>query len=315
MKKEFLLLSVLISSAIFVFLIYPISNLIQLDEKNITKLDKKEKPQSNQFSFNKDNIELTFDIVRLDKNGDVVIAGKTIPNIKVDILDGNETLASVFSDLNGDWVWISDSPLSEGIKRLNLKHFDGEDEFVSEQNIIILREKNSDSSSKILKFSRNSNIEIINNNEKILGLSLDIVEYLDNDSLNLTGRTKPNSLVRLFFSNSFVKDSKSDKYGNWKMELKNFKLTDNNLMITTEIDGQKIKLKTKIFDKKIDSNFILEKEITVKDGNSLWRIARKTLGGGIYYSEIYKNNISKIENPDLIFPGQVFNIPNIKKNN
>ena len=315
MKKEFLLLSVLISSAIFVFLIYPISNLTQLDEKNITKLDKKEKPQSNQFYFNKDKIELTFDIVRLDKNGDIVIAGKTIPNIKVDIFDGNAPLASVFSDLNGDWVWISDSPLSEGIKRLNLKHFDGEDEFVSEQNIIILREKNNDSSSKILKFSRNSNIEIINNNEKILGLSLDIVEYLDNDSLNLIGRTKPSSLISLFFSNNFIKDTQSDKYGNWKIELKNFKLTDNNIMIVTEIDGQKIKLKTKIFDKKIDPNFIREKEITVKDGNSLWRIARKTLGGGIYYSEIYKNNISKIENPDLIFPGQVFNIPNIKKNN
>ena len=314
MKKEFLLLSVLISSAILVFLIYPISNLTQLDEKNITKLDKKEKPQSNQFYFNKDKIELTFDIVRLDKNGDIVIAGKTIPNIKVDIFDGNAPLASVFSDLNGDWVWISDSPLSEGIKRLNLKHFDGEDEFVSEQNIIILREKINDSSSKILKFSRNSNIEIINNNEKILGLSLDIVEYLDNDSLNLIGRTKPSSLISLFFSNNFIKDTQSDKYGNWKIELKNFKLTDNNIMIVTEIDGQKIKLKTKIFDKKIDPNFIREKEITVKDGNSLWRIARKTLGGGIYYSEIYKNNINEIKNPDLIFPGQVFNIPNIKNN-
>ena len=314
MKKEFLLLSVLISSAILVFLIYPISNLTQLDEKNITKLDKKEKPQSNQFYFNKDKIELTFDIVRLDKNGDIVIAGKTIPNIKVDIFDGNAPLASVFSDLNGDWVWISDSPLSEGIKRLNLKHFDGEDEFVSEQNIIILREKNNDSSSKILKFSRNSNIEIINNNEKILGLSLDIVEYLDNDSLNLIGRTKPSSLISLFFSNNFIKDTQSDKYGNWKIELKNFKLTDNNIMIVTEIDGQKIKLKTKIFDKKIDPNFIREKEITVKDGNSLWRIARKTLGGGIYYSEIYKNNIKEIENPDLIFPGQVFNIPKLKNN-
>ena len=45
MKKEFLLLSVLISSAILVFLIYPISNLTQLDEKNITKLDKKEKEE------------------------------------------------------------------------------------------------------------------------------------------------------------------------------------------------------------------------------------------------------------------------------
>ena len=91
-------------------------------------------------------------------------------------------------------------------------------------------------------------------------------------------------------------------------------VSHDDLMITTEIEGQKIKLKTKIFDEKIDPNFILEKEITVKDGNSLWRIARKTLGGGIYYSEIYKNNIKEIENPDLIFPGQVFNIPNLKNN-
>ena len=314
MKKEFLLLSVLISTAILVYLIYPIYNLTELDQQNISKLDKKEKPQSNHFSFNKDNIELTFDIVRLDKNGDVVIAGKTIPNIKVDILDGNETLASVFSDSNGDWVWISDTPLTEGIKRFNLKHYNGEDEFFSKQNIIILREKNHDSSSKILKFSKNSTIEIINNNEKILGLTLDIVEQLDNNSLTLTGRTKPNSTVSLFFSNNFVEDSLSDKNGNWKMELKKFKLIDNHLMITTEIEGQKIKLKTRIFDEKIDPDFILEKEITVKDGNSLWRIARKTLGGGIYYSEIYKNNIKEIKNPDLIFPGQVFNIPNLKNN-
>ena len=139
MKKEFLLLSVLISSAIFVYLIYPISNLRQIDKHNISKSDNKDRSEFNQFSSNKDNIDLTFDIVRLDKSGDVVIAGKTIPNIKVDILDGNETLASVFSDSNGDWVWISDTPLTEGIKRFNLKHFNGEDEFVSEQNIIILR--------------------------------------------------------------------------------------------------------------------------------------------------------------------------------
>ena len=46
------------------------------------KKDKVDKLQTNQTSQNKDNIELTFDIVRLDKKGDVVIAGKTIPNIK-----------------------------------------------------------------------------------------------------------------------------------------------------------------------------------------------------------------------------------------
>ena len=313
MKKEFLLLSALISSAIFVYLIYPISDLKQLDKQNVSEKNMVDKLKTNQTTQNKDNIELTFDIVRLDKTGNVVIAGKTIPNIKVDILDGNEILASVFSDSNGDWVWISENPLPEGIKRFNLKHFDGEHEFFSHQNIIILREKNKYLSSKILRFSKNSSLEIINNNQKILGLSLDIAEYLDEDSLMLTGRTKPNAKVKLFFSDNFIKDSTSDNRGVWKIELKNFEFTDNNLIVTTEIEGQKIKLKTKIFEKKIDPNFIFEKEVIVKNGNSLWRIARKTLGGGVYYSEIYKSNMKEIENPDLIFPGQVFNIPNLKK--
>ena len=49
------------------------------------------------------------------------------------------------------------------------------------------------------------------------------------------------------------------------------------------------------------------------DGNSLWRIARKTLGGGVLYAEIYKNNKKIIDDPDLIFPGQVFKIPNLKR--
>ena len=313
MKKEFLLLSALISSAIFVYLIYPISDLKQLDKQNVSEKSMVDTLKTNELTQNKDNIELTFDIVRLDKTGDVVIAGKTIPNIKVDILDGNEILASVFSDSNGDWVWISENPLPEGIKRFNLKHFDGEHEFFSHQNIIILREKNNYLSSKILKFSKSSSIEIINNNKKILGLSLDIAEYLDEDSLMLTGRTKPNAKVKLFFSDNFIKDSTSDNRGVWKVELKNFEFTNNNLIVTTEIEGQKIKLKTKIFEKKIDPNFIFEKEVIVKNGNSLWRIARKTLGGGVYYSEIYKSNMKEIENPDLIFPGQVFNIPNLKK--
>ena len=313
MKKEFLLLSALISSAIFAYLIYPISDLKQLDKQNVFEKNMVDKLKTNQTTQNKDNIELTFDIVRLDKTGNVVIAGKTIPNIKVDILDGNEILASVFSDSNGDWVWISENPLPEGIKRFNLKHFDGEHEFFSHQNIIILREKNKYLSSKILKFSKTSSIEIINNKKKILGLSLDIAEYLDEDSLMLTGRTKPNAKVKLFFSDNFIKDSTSDNRGVWKIELKNFEFTDNNLIVTTEIEGQKIKLKTKIFEKKIDPNFIFEKEVIVKNGNSLWRIARKTLGGGVYYSEIYKSNMKEIENPDLIFPGQVFNIPNLKK--
>ena len=44
-------------------------------------------------------------------------------------------------------------------------------------------------------------------------------------------------------------------------------------------------------------------------GNSLWRIARATLGEGIRYTVIYEANRERIRDPNLIYPGQIFSIP------
>jgi nucleoid-associated protein YgaU len=51
----------------------------------------------------------------------------------------------------------------------------------------------------------------------------------------------------------------------------------------------------------------------VQPGNSLWRLARKTYGSGLRYTEIYEANKGQIRDPDLIYPGQVFVLPKIKK--
>ena len=52
---------------------------------------KRENHEISDFDTNK--INLTFDIVRLDPNGDVIIAGETLPDTEVNIYDGNEKLA------------------------------------------------------------------------------------------------------------------------------------------------------------------------------------------------------------------------------
>jgi nucleoid-associated protein YgaU len=49
---------------------------------------------------------------------------------------------------------------------------------------------------------------------------------------------------------------------------------------------------------------------TVEKGNNLWRISREMLGHGKRYTEIYAANSSQIRDPKLIYPGQVFVIPN-----
>ena len=49
---------------------------------------------------------------------------------------------------------------------------------------------------------------------------------------------------------------------------------------------------------------------TVKSGDSLWKIAQKQLGDGTRWCEIYDLNKSTIgSNPNLIYAGQVYNMP------
>ena len=42
---------------------------------------------------------------------------------------------------------------------------------------------------------------------------------------------------------------------------------------------------------------------------TLWAIAESRFGDGIRYVEVFEANRDRIKNPDLIYPGQVFRVP------
>jgi nucleoid-associated protein YgaU len=49
--------------------------------------------------------------------------------------------------------------------------------------------------------------------------------------------------------------------------------------------------------------------ITVQPGFTLWGIADSMMGDGVMYVQVYEMNRDKIRDPDLIYPGQVFMVP------
>lgn len=49
--------------------------------------------------------------------------------------------------------------------------------------------------------------------------------------------------------------------------------------------------------------------VTIQPGNTLWAIARERYGDGNRYVQIFEANRATIRNPDLIFPGQIFDLP------
>jgi nucleoid-associated protein YgaU len=49
--------------------------------------------------------------------------------------------------------------------------------------------------------------------------------------------------------------------------------------------------------------------VIIRRGDTLWQISRRVYGHGVRYSTIYLANQDQIEDPDLIWPGQIFAVP------
>lgn len=52
--------------------------------------------------------------------------------------------------------------------------------------------------------------------------------------------------------------------------------------------------------------------VTVQPGFTLWQIASEQLGAGPRYVQVFEANKDQIRDPDLIYPGQVFAIPEVE---
>ena len=53
----------------------------------------------------------SFDVIRVNPEGDTVIAGKAPPGSEVRILDGDTVIGKVKADERGEWVFVPDQPL------------------------------------------------------------------------------------------------------------------------------------------------------------------------------------------------------------
>lgn len=56
---------------------------------------------------------------------------------------------------------------------------------------------------------------------------------------------------------------------------------------------------------------VTETTYTVQKGDSLWKIAQQLYGDGNQWTVIYGQNAETIDNPDLIFPGQVLTMTKV----
>src|SRR5690349_5517748 len=62
----------------------------------------------------------SFDVVRVNPQGEAVIAGRAAPGAEVRVLDGDREIGRVTADRNGEWVLVPKEPLPPGSHQLTL---------------------------------------------------------------------------------------------------------------------------------------------------------------------------------------------------
>ena len=148
-------------------------------------------------------------------------------------------------------------------------------------------------------------------------VALDAITYNEEGEVELTGRAKGDGFVRVYLDNAPITTSRITEDGNWRSELPEVDTgvytlridevdADGNVMSRVETPFKRedqALLSTRDTSRKIQA-------ITVQPGNTLWAISREKYGEGLLYVRIFEANRDRIRDPDLIYPGQVFTVPN-----
>ena len=272
----------------------------------------------------------TFDVVRINPSGDVVIAGRAAPNAAVTIFDGTREIGRATADQRGEWVFLPKEPLPAGSRELSLSaQLDGEAPQRSDQVVVLaVPERGKDLAGRPTSQPAQPLAVIIPREgpgpSAILqlpnprptesgSLALDLIDYDEAGNIVLTGRAPPGTPVQVYLDNKPVGAATADQRGAWRMT-PSAPVAPGTYTLRLDQLGPGGRVTARIetpFQRAEPQRELApgEAQVVVQPGNSLWRLARRVYGEGVRFTVIYDANRDNIRDPDLIYPGQVFTVP------
>ena len=169
----------------------------------------------------------------------------------------------------------------------------------------------------------NEGIKVVQNSagpNVMTDVLFDTINYSKDGGVAVTGRGRPEAIVRFYLDNSPVASTAVDQQGYWTADLSDveagvYTLRLDQLDQTGKVSSR-IESPFKREDREVLAGQIKDTAsparinvITVQPGNTLWAISRERYGRGILYVQVFDANKDKIRDPNLIYPGQIFDLP------
>lgn len=253
--------------------------------------------------------EPSFDIVRIDKGGTIVVAGRWLPHQNISVSINGKIVATERTDRNGEFVYSPTRPLKPGNYTVTLI---GADTNIRSTDKVFIYISPRDYRNSVSLLITPSGSQILQSPTEFADEDLIVskIDYLDNGRIVVTGDALPRLRVSLSLDDKYigfarVSDSKHFGLGADVGKLESGK--EYTLAVRLH-DGEGKTIKT------ISHKFIMPQTTgdsdtfyTVRRGDCLWIIARNFMRRGVLFSMIAERN--NINNPDLIYPKQLLQIP------
>ena len=269
----------------------------------------------------------SFDIVRVTPQGEAVIAGRAEPGAEVIVRDGLRELGRVKANQNGEWVLLPTEPLAPGPHELSLDARAGPGGPArSSEGVVALMvperkpppgaaptsQQPSDTVAVLVPRQGAGPARALHLPRDRAGrtkLTLDVIEYDGSGKVQLLGRSEPGARIEALLDQKPAGSAKAEASGGWGLVLEGTLGVGRyglRLKATGE-NGERLGELSLSFARVAPPEGAVA--VDIQPGNNLWRIAQRSYGDGLRYTEIYRANQPQIHDPNLIYPGQIFAVP------
>jgi nucleoid-associated protein YgaU len=280
---------------------------------------------------------LTIDLARVKPDGAAVFAGTAAPNAKIRIFEGDILLGETITNANGEWVIVLEKSLAAGQHLISvaMERSDGTTEMADRSLAVeiyqdtetkplvallpetatevpvLIQSPDDVDKSKPAATARAAPAKL-QANSQIAALAPSTIVWRDASRILISGtarggvRVAVNDAKGQFGEALVLADGAWQVAGGLDMDIAvnhlRFALFDDANQIIARYD---LPVKARDLAKGQDGSPL----VVVNKGDMLWRIAYHQLGEGVKYVDIVRRNKQDIVDPDLIFPKQIFAVP------
>lgn len=266
-----------------------------------------------------------FDLVRVEPDGSALIAGKAPAGAIVKILSDGIELGQSRASARGEFVAFVNTAPQKDVQTLELQAETNDGPVVVSEDTVLLLAKTetasldlpaAESAPTVVK-STPQGVSVVSapNLATLDHVTLDTISYDAEGEVVLTGRGVPGKRVFVYADGAAVGANRVSQSGSWQMVMVGLEAGRYTLRVDeVDEDGTVTSRVESPFQRVYPEDELLlagltRKNVIVQPGSNLWTIARVRYGNGAKYTQIFAANRDRIRNPDLIYPGQIFDLP------